>query len=277
MRITLLETTIAASVLLLSTLGQAAPAGIVADPPSVEFTTTLREASSKPGSVETATGTLTVRLTPVGAFYRRMTFRLSASGLSGRITSAHIHLGRGPRGGVVATLCGRPSLVATCDLPVLGQIYVPNGSLTLMRTWGAYVDVHTGRHSEGGLRGRLIRASPVWQASDVASDTGAEWTTTEVVGTDARTPVAARIILTAPVGVVAVSVRAGCEREASGSGLWLPPGPVANWRLVSRGRPIVRRLPTSVPAATSCRWVVYALGGAGRLELRLETLHTVKP
>lgn len=254
--------------------------GADASPSHVDLAATLRPlpgAQAESRAVSGATGTFTARLTPSGSWFYRLSYRLKVSGLSGRATSAHVHLGRGARGGVVATLCvPRGSGSGRCALPALGgRIFVYERSLLLMRALGAYVDIHTMRHPDGELRGELIRPTPVWQQADSDSATG-EWTTARVAATDRREPLGARMTLMAPKGRVDAQVLTECAQ----TGVPLHPTSVVNWRFVSRGRPIVRWLfgaGGNVSHRRECRWTVYALGGEGRMELALETLRSVEP
>ena len=116
-----------------------------------------------------------------------------------------------------------------------------------------------------------------WRVVDESADAGNRSTGTCVTGTDDGVPVAGRVRLVAPPGVVSVSAYVECERRRPSPYVWSTGG--NQWRRVpSTGEPIVLDLPFARNLAgtgemyrpTACRWVVSARGGAGNLSLALE-------
>jgi len=102
---------------------------------------------------------------------RSISYRLTASNLSSRVTAAHIHVGKsGANGGVAAFLCGgggKPSCPASGGT-VSGRITAANVLATGGVTKGdlsaliqaitngeTYVNVHTTKYKDGEIRGQI--------------------------------------------------------------------------------------------------------------------------
>lgn len=90
----------------------------------------------------------------------RVTWNLHYSGLSSKVHSAHIHVGRpGAPRATVLRLC-----FATCRSPLRGTWKAtPAGWMMLLRSirsHRAYVDVHTGTGRAGALRGLVKLITP---------------------------------------------------------------------------------------------------------------------
>jgi hypothetical protein len=102
---------------------------------------------------------------------KSISYRLTASNLSSRVTAAHIHVGKsGANGGVAAFLCGgggKPSCPASGGT-VSGRITAANvlptggvnkGDLSALiqaiTNGETYVNVHTTKYKDGEIRGQI--------------------------------------------------------------------------------------------------------------------------
>lgn len=118
----------------------------------VKFTATLTEGQVVPrikgAARAAATGTFTATLTGTN-----LKWRLTYSHLSGAAVAAHIHLGAPGKNGIaLVSLCGPP----VCKSPMSGTANsVTDDIAALMSKSGAYVNVHTDKHSEGEIRGEI--------------------------------------------------------------------------------------------------------------------------
>lgn len=93
----------------------------------------------------TATGKFTGTL--VG---RKLTWKLTFSGLTGKATAAHIHMGAvGKAGNVVVPLC------APCKSGVHGTTRISSALKTALAHHKAYVNVHTAKNPNGEIRGQI--------------------------------------------------------------------------------------------------------------------------
>jgi hypothetical protein len=80
----------------------------------------------------------------------KLTWRLTFSGLSGRASSAHVHVGRpGKAGNVMVALCG------PCKSGQKGSATITHAQLKTIRAGGAYVNVHTAKNAAGEIRGQV--------------------------------------------------------------------------------------------------------------------------
>jgi hypothetical protein len=94
-----------------------------------------------PGAKGAFTGTLTGR---------KLTWKLTFSGLSGAALQAHIHLGKaGVSGNVIVPLC------APCKSGVHGRKTVSAAIANDIRSNKTYVNVHTAKNTAGEIRGQL--------------------------------------------------------------------------------------------------------------------------
>jgi hypothetical protein len=109
-----------------------------------------RQERPKPkGTVRRATGTFTATVTKLGTS-GTIAWRLRFSGLTGRASAAHIHVGqRGKAGPVAVPLCGpcRNGARGTANLTAAGLAALENGR--------AYVNVHTKQNPAGEIRGQI--------------------------------------------------------------------------------------------------------------------------
>jgi hypothetical protein len=94
-----------------------------------------------PGAKGTFTGTLTGR---------KLTWKLTFTGLSGAAAQAHIHLGKaGVAGNVIVPLC------APCRSGVHGKTTVSAATAKAIKSNKTYVNVHTAMNAAGEIRGQL--------------------------------------------------------------------------------------------------------------------------
>jgi Cu/Zn superoxide dismutase len=122
---------------------------------AVSTTLNARQERPKPkGNVRRATGTFTGTVTKLGDT-GTIAWRLRFSGLTGRATAAHIHIGqRGRPGPVAVALCG------PCRSGARGTANLTPAVLAALAAGRAYVNVHTARNAAGEIRGQ-IRAVPL--------------------------------------------------------------------------------------------------------------------
>jgi hypothetical protein len=97
-----------------------------------------------------AEGLFTGKAVELSGNKARITWRLTFKKTSGRVLSAHIHIGKaGKAGGVMAPLCG------PCRSGQRGTATVTHARLRTIRAGGAYVNLHTARNPAGEIRGQL--------------------------------------------------------------------------------------------------------------------------
>jgi hypothetical protein len=120
-------------------------------------TTSLNARQERPkpkGNVRRATGGFNATITKLGTT-GTIAWRLTFSGLTGRATAAHIHIGqRGKAGPVAVSLCG------PCRNGARGTSNLTAAVLRTLETGRAYVNVHTARNAAGEIRGQ-IRSVPL--------------------------------------------------------------------------------------------------------------------
>jgi len=81
---------------------------------------------------------------------KKLTWRLTFSGLTGPATAAHIHMGAaGKSGPVVVALCG------PCKSGAKGTATLTASVLKALKKHLLYVNVHTGKNPNGEIRGQL--------------------------------------------------------------------------------------------------------------------------
>jgi hypothetical protein len=116
--------------------------------PTVHLHATLNAKQEVPVQVvknKKAKGTFTATI--VG---RKLTWKLTFSGLTGKATAAHIHMGRlGKAGNVLVPLCG------PCKSGAHGSTRVSRSVTRAMTHHQAYVDVHTAKNPNGEIRGEI--------------------------------------------------------------------------------------------------------------------------
>jgi hypothetical protein len=96
-----------------------------------------------------ATGTFFATLEPAADGYR-LAWRLTFAKLSGRATSAIIHLGKpGAHGAAMAVLC------SPCASGARGSAYFSPPELVLARAGKLYVNIRTTRNPSGEIRGQI--------------------------------------------------------------------------------------------------------------------------
>jgi hypothetical protein len=77
-------------------------------------------------------------------------WKLTFSGLTGKVGAAHIHKGKkGKPGGVILALCG------PCRSGQTGTASIPESTNSAIEKGLAYVNVHTTKNAAGELRGQL--------------------------------------------------------------------------------------------------------------------------
>lgn len=105
---------------------------------------------------------------------KSISYRLTVSGLSNKVTAAHIHLGKkGANGGVAAFLCGGggkkpcPASGGTVTGAITGANVVATGDLKkgdlagliqAISSGDTYVNVHTTKYKDGEIRGQIEAA-----------------------------------------------------------------------------------------------------------------------
>lgn len=124
---------------------------------TASITTSLNSRQERPkptGNVRRASGGFNATITKLGTT-GTIAWRLTFSGLTGRATAAHIHIGqRGKAGPVAVSLCG------PCRSGQRGTGNLTAAVLRALETGRAYVNVHTARNAPGEIRGQ-IRAVPL--------------------------------------------------------------------------------------------------------------------
>src|SRR4051794_29208679 len=90
-------------------------------------------------------GTFTATLT--GA---KLSWHLSFTGLTGKATAAHIHLGpKGKAGNVLIPLC------TPCNATAMGTVKLNSMQLRDLKKSATYVNVHTAKYANGEIRGQV--------------------------------------------------------------------------------------------------------------------------
>jgi hypothetical protein len=80
----------------------------------------------------------------------KLTWKLTFSGLTGKATAAHIHLGaKGKAGNVAIPLCG------PCKSGVHGKTTLSAALNKALKHHKLYVNVHTAKNLNGEIRGQL--------------------------------------------------------------------------------------------------------------------------
>ena len=80
----------------------------------------------------------------------KLTWKLTFSGLTGKATAAHIHMGKaGKAGNVVVALC------APCRSGAHGSTKVSAAVKKALANHKAYVNVHTAKNPNGEIRGQI--------------------------------------------------------------------------------------------------------------------------
>lgn len=101
------------------------------------------------GAVARARGVFAVTVTRTGRT-AVISWRLTFRRLTGRATSAHVHIGaRGRAGRVAIPLCG------PCRSGAHGQATARGAALRALEQGRAYVNVHTARNPAGEIRGQI--------------------------------------------------------------------------------------------------------------------------
>jgi CHRD domain-containing protein len=81
---------------------------------------------------------------------RKLTWKLTFSGLTGKATAAHIHMGSvGKAGNVVVSLCTQ------CKSGVHGKTRISAALKKALAHHKAYVNVHTAKNPNGEIRGQI--------------------------------------------------------------------------------------------------------------------------
>jgi hypothetical protein len=114
---------------------------------SVAAKLTAKQEVPAPAGAATAKGKFTGKL--VG---RKLTWKLTFSGLTGKATAAHIHMGAvGKAGNVVISLC------TPCKSGVHGKKKLSAALKKALTHHKLYVNVHTAKNPNGEIRGQLAK------------------------------------------------------------------------------------------------------------------------
>lgn len=101
----------------------------------------------EPATASAETGEGIFYLDPASGVLR---YDVSISGLSGTLDSMHLHLGApGDNGVVIATLAGGPTSFA-------GEVTLSAADQAALLAGDLYVDIHSGAHPAGEIRGQLV-------------------------------------------------------------------------------------------------------------------------
>lgn len=115
---------------------------------TIRLHATLNAKQEAPAQVvkdKTAKGLFTAKL--VG---RKLTWKLTFSGLTGKAMAAHIHMGKtGVAGPVLVPLCG------PCKSGAHGSTSVSSAVKRALTHHKAYVNVHTAKNPNGEIRGQI--------------------------------------------------------------------------------------------------------------------------
>ncbi len=132
------------------------------------FTANLTGQNEVPPVTTTAFGGINLNLSPDK---NRIDYIISAKDPNGsfNVTGADIHLGKAHNNGPhIIWLTMIPCTIETCGVPIYigqgsireadlqGQHLTISDLVNLMKTGGAYVDVHTTRHPNGEIRGQIL-------------------------------------------------------------------------------------------------------------------------
>ena len=96
-----------------------------------------------------------------------------ATGVGTAVTQSHIHTGNaGATGGIAVWFCGTasnpgPAGTPTCAIAgtsagtlITGRVALPAATLTSMRNYGTYANIHTTGNTGGEIRGQLRNIAP---------------------------------------------------------------------------------------------------------------------
>jgi hypothetical protein len=111
------------------------------------YQATLAGAQEVPPVAGAATGTAQVDYHPRG---NMLHWRVTATGLSGKPTAAHIHgpAGPGQNAPAIVPLDVRPATIT-------GQLRITPEQATQLESGQWYVNIHTAAHPDGEIRGQL--------------------------------------------------------------------------------------------------------------------------
>jgi len=121
----------------------------------VAFTATLSGAQEAPPVESNGTGTGTFTL---NAEETELSFEITASGLSGPVIAAHFHQGAvGVAGGILFTITDTVTENPDGSITAGGTWAVNASNVTALLDGEVYVNLHTGDHPLGEIRGQLNR------------------------------------------------------------------------------------------------------------------------
>jgi Cu/Zn superoxide dismutase len=124
---------------------------------SSSFKATLNGKADK--TTSKGTGSATFKISSTG---KSISYTLKASGLTGPVTAAHIHLGKaGVNGPVIVAICPK-----ACKLPKSGTLSAKQfvkapgvasfaAAIKKIKAGGAYANVHTAKFPAGEIRGQV--------------------------------------------------------------------------------------------------------------------------
>ena len=138
--------------------------------PATSFTADLNSQKevppvTAPAAALTATGTATCAIAVAGTSF---TCTVTYAGLSGAPTASHIHSGNANANGTVrVNLCSNVVITGVPACPTTTSGTITSGAqpvsgvtfdalLASMRTYGAYVNVHTAANTGGEIRGQVF-------------------------------------------------------------------------------------------------------------------------
>ena len=163
-----MRTSVLSTVLVVGLVGIACSDDTTA--PATGFHATLTGAQEVPAITTTGAGTATFDLNAAGD---SLSYTITiTSPVSDSTRQAHIHLANaGASGNISVWLCGStanpgPGGTPSCALGtsngvlITGSVAVPAATVTAMRGFGAYVNVHTKTNTGGEIRGQIVPDAP---------------------------------------------------------------------------------------------------------------------
>lgn len=136
----------------------AVPVGL-AGAASTKLQATMNGSSEVPRTDSAATGTANFTVAANG---KSITYRLTATGLSGPAQAAHLHLGKsGQAGGVMIAISTKPfslprqGTLTAKQFSATGSVKTFAQAVRAVRAGNTYVNIHTQKFPGGEIRGQV--------------------------------------------------------------------------------------------------------------------------